>query len=196
MCLGTSFIRTSKAACKQSNISIHFRDDDGISANPLVTSSQDNLNSDDKVRGHVSVIGNFDLSSDNDALLQSIQSNNLMLSMNVKASSQSPSQLDAAKSIDRKPTDSHTASTVRDIQSDTNSHTAPTVWDIQSDTDSHTAPTVRDIQSDYLGDVKKKKPVSECTKKVRLDICSNLMCQVFKNGIKLNTGVLLFEKLD
>ena len=56
MCLGTSFIWTSKVACKQSNISIHFRNDDGISANPLVVSSQDNLNSNNKVRGHVSVI--------------------------------------------------------------------------------------------------------------------------------------------
>ena len=82
-------------ACKQSNISIHFRDA-GISANPPVVSSQDNLNSDDKVRDHVSVIDNFDLSSDNNALLQSIQSNNLVLSVKAKASSQSPSQLDAA----------------------------------------------------------------------------------------------------
>ena len=139
----------SKVASKQSNISIHYRDDDG------------NLNSDDNVQDHVSVIDNFDLLSDNDALLQSIQSNNLMLSIIAKASSKSPSQLDVAMSIDRKPTDSHTAPTVRDIQSDTDSHTAPTVRDFQSDTDSHTAPTVRDIQSDYLGDVKEKKPVSE-----------------------------------
>ena len=169
----------SKVACKQSHISIHFRDDDGISANPLVASSQDILNSDDKVRGHVSVIDNFDLSSDNDALLQSMQSNNLMLSMNAKASSQSPSQLDAAISIE----------SLRTL-------TPPTVRDIKSDIDSYTAPTVRDIQSNYLGDVKKKKLVSECTKKVQLDICSNLMCHGFKNCIKLNTGVLLFEKLD
>ena len=38
--------------------------------------------------------------------------------MNAKPSPQSPSKLDAAISIDRKPTDFHTAPAVRDIQSD------------------------------------------------------------------------------
>ena len=85
---------------------------------------------------------------------------------------------------------------MRDIQSDTDVHIVPTVRDIQSDTDFHTVPTVRDIQSNYLGDVKKKKPVSECTKKVLLDIYSNLICHGFKKCIKLHTGVLLFEKLN
>ena len=99
--MGASLIRTSKVACKQSNISINFRGDNGISANLLVASFQDNLNSDDKERGYVSVIDNVDLSSDNDALLQIIQSNNLMLSMNAKPSSKSPSQRDAAIDVDR-----------------------------------------------------------------------------------------------
>ena len=69
--------------------------------------------------------------------------------MNAKASSQSPSQLDDAMSIDQKHTDSRTA------------------------------PAVQYIQFDYLGDVKRKIPVSEYTKKVRVDICSNLMCNGF-----------------
>ena len=58
--------------------------------------------------------------SDDDDLLQSIQSNNSnnYAPMNAKPSSQSQSQLDAAISIDLKPTDSHTAPAAIDIVSD------------------------------------------------------------------------------